>query len=254
MTRSERPTERVLVCDDDEDARAIIAQAIATAGYDVDEVGSAKEAIAYCQAHLPDVIVLDVLMPGMSGKEFAHWLKRETKDRFVPILMVTALATLDDCVAGFESGADEYLTKPFQIPELLARISALCRIKQLADRLREKTVEIALANEELSRTQAALVARERELAAAQLAGAAAHHLRQPVTAVLLGCHMLEEKAAAAVDLATFRADISAAVLALKRECLSMNQVLERIAEAHASQVSDYVGDLKLVELYPEKKA
>jgi two-component system response regulator MprA len=115
----------VLVVDDEFALRAAVRRALSLEGYAVSEAASGEEAIALLGERRWDVMVLDVLMPGLSGLEVCERL-REGGDR-TPILMLTARETVEDRVAGLEAGADDYLVKPFALEELLARVKALLR-------------------------------------------------------------------------------------------------------------------------------
>src|SRR5918912_1151437 len=97
---------------------------IADEGYRVLSAAGGKEALAQAQAHRPDLVVLDWMMPGLSGLEVARRLRAAAG---MPILMLTARAAIEDRVAGLDSGADDYLVKPFAPAELLARVRALLR-------------------------------------------------------------------------------------------------------------------------------
>jgi two-component system response regulator MprA len=116
---------RVLVVDDEEAVRESVRHALELEGYDVELAPDGGRALAQIEASLPDAVILDVLMPGVSGLDVARRL-RSGRNR-VPILMLTARAEVDDRVAGLDAGADDYLVKPFALDELLARLRALLR-------------------------------------------------------------------------------------------------------------------------------
>ncbi len=113
-----------MTVEDDERIRAAVKLALEDEGWTVDEAGSGEEAIELFQHGSPDVVLIDIMLPGIDGFELCRTLRR-TSD--VPIVMVTARADTHDVVAGLEAGADDYLTKPFQAKELSARIRALLR-------------------------------------------------------------------------------------------------------------------------------
>jgi two-component system response regulator MprA len=118
---------RILVIDDDRRITAALRRSLTFSGYDVDIANEGAEGVALARSSQPDLAVLDILMPGMDGLEVCRQL-RETSD--VPILMLTARDALEDRVLGLETGADDYLVKPFAYAELLARIRALLRRRQ----------------------------------------------------------------------------------------------------------------------------
>ena len=116
---------RVVVVDDDEALRNAVRRALRLEGYDVELAADGAEALAHLAGLRADLVVLDVLMPVLDGITVCRRL-RESGDR-TPILMLTARDAVSDRVAGLDAGADDYLTKPFVLEELLARVRALLR-------------------------------------------------------------------------------------------------------------------------------
>ncbi len=116
---------KLLLAEDEQRMAKALTQLLRLENYDVDHVSDGLSALDAAESGVYDVIVLDVMMPGMNGFEVA---KRARKSGVkTPILMLTAKGELDDKVEGLDSGADDYLTKPFMSKELLARLRALCR-------------------------------------------------------------------------------------------------------------------------------
>jgi len=115
---------RILAVEDDERIRSAVKLALEDEGWTVDEAESGEEAIDIFQRSSPDVVLIDIMLPGIDGFELCRTLRR-TSD--VPVVMVTARNDTHDVVAGLEAGADDYLTKPFAPKELSARIRALLR-------------------------------------------------------------------------------------------------------------------------------
>jgi DNA-binding response OmpR family regulator len=115
---------RILTVEDDERIRAAVKLALEDEGWTVEETGSGEEAIEVFQRNPTDVVLIDIMLPGIDGFELCRTLRRTSA---VPIVMVTARADTHDIVAGLEAGADDYLTKPFAPKELSARIRALLR-------------------------------------------------------------------------------------------------------------------------------
>ena len=117
-------TGRILVADDEQDILDAVAYALRAEGYDVDVVTDGEAALQAAQREEFDVVVLDVLMPGLSGTEVC---RRIRADSIVPIVMLTAKDAEVDRVLGLEVGADDYVTKPFSIAELVGRVHAILR-------------------------------------------------------------------------------------------------------------------------------
>lgn len=125
----------VLVIEDEPAIQELISVNLRHAGYEVSCTRSAEEAEAVLNSALPDVIVLDWMLPGQAGDAFARKLRSQPRTRDLPIIFVTARVEERDKLAGLESGADDYLTKPFSPRELTARIKAVLRRRapQLTD-------------------------------------------------------------------------------------------------------------------------
>jgi two-component system response regulator MprA len=117
--------ERVLIVDDDLPVLRMLERTLAAEGYDAVAAPDGGAALAAAERAIPDIVVLDVSMPGMSGLEVCRRLR--AKGIGVPILLLTARDAVEDRVAGLDAGADDYLVKPFATPELLARVRALGR-------------------------------------------------------------------------------------------------------------------------------
>jgi two-component system response regulator MprA len=118
-------TGRVLVVDDDRAIRTAVGRALELEGYEVVAAPDGAQGLAAVQEHQPDAVVLDLMMPVVDGLTMCRVLRAE-KDR-TPILMLTARTETSDRVAGLDAGADDYLPKPFELDELLARLRALLR-------------------------------------------------------------------------------------------------------------------------------
>src|SRR6476646_6441538 len=128
-------TARVLVVDD-VDANVKLLEARLTADYfEVRTARSGREALEICANERADVVLLDVMMPGMDGFEVCRRLKAETRTRHIPVIMVTALDQPADRVRGFEAGADDFLTKPVNDVALVKRVRNLARLKMLTDEM-----------------------------------------------------------------------------------------------------------------------
>jgi two-component system phosphate regulon response regulator PhoB len=119
--------KRVLIVDDEAPIREMIAVALEMAGYECDEADSAQSAHARIVDNKPDMLLLDWMMPGTSGIEFARRLRKDEITADIPIIMLTARADEDNKIQGLEAGVDDYITKPFSPRELVARLKAILR-------------------------------------------------------------------------------------------------------------------------------
>jgi len=125
-------TEHILVVDDEEEILELVSYNLAKAGYRVTSVTSGEDAIKTARSKLPDLVLLDLMLPGVDGFEVCNTLKRDSRTANIPIVMLTARGEEADVVSGLELGADDYITKPFSPRVLLARIKAVLRRKMKA--------------------------------------------------------------------------------------------------------------------------
>ena len=117
----------ILLVEDEPAIQELISANLMRAGHHVLRAGDAETAQRIVREALPDLILLDWMLPGMSGVEFARRLRSEERTRAIPLIMLTARGEEQDKVMGLESGADDYVTKPFSPRELVARIKAVLR-------------------------------------------------------------------------------------------------------------------------------
>jgi two-component system response regulator MprA len=122
---------RVLVVDDDPNVLSVMKRGLHYAGYQVDEADTGEKALSAAWENAPDLVILDVMLPGVDGIEVCRRLRNG--DNQLPILLLTARDRVPDRVAGLDAGADDYLVKPFAFDELLARVRALLRRSRLPE-------------------------------------------------------------------------------------------------------------------------
>jgi two-component system, cell cycle response regulator len=132
----------ILVVDDNPDNLEIISTRLRFRGYNVEVAERGEEAIAKVHEVDPDLILLDIMMPDMDGYEVARRIRGHDELAYIPIIVVTARDSTEDKVTGLDAGADDYLTKPINFPELEARVRSMLRIKRLQDQLEEKNREL----------------------------------------------------------------------------------------------------------------
>ena len=149
---------RILIVDDNETNRDILASRLATQGYDLRQAADGAEALAAAKTLVPDLILLDVMMPKINGIEVCRRLKSDPTLPFMSVILVTAKADTKDVVAGFDAGADEYLTKPVDQAALVARVRSALRLKVLQDQATAQRADLASWNETLERRVAEQVA------------------------------------------------------------------------------------------------
>ncbi len=139
----------ILIADDNEANRDILARRLEAQGYQLVMAADGEEALTCARDQLPDLILLDIMMPKMDGLEVCRRLKADKSLPFIPIILVTARADTKDVVAGLDTGGDEYLTKPVDQAALVARVRSILRVKELHDTVHEQSKELAQWNQTL---------------------------------------------------------------------------------------------------------
>jgi DNA-binding response OmpR family regulator len=119
--------KQIVVVEDERDMAELISLRLKKEGYDVEVAHNGMDGLRLVQSSRPDLVLLDLMLPGLSGTEVAQKLRDDPRTREIPIIMVTAKAEDSDVVVGLHMGADDYVTKPFSMSVLLARISAVLR-------------------------------------------------------------------------------------------------------------------------------
>ena len=122
-TETDRPV--VLVADDDDDIRDLVAFRLDRAGYEVLRAGDGQQALDLAREHHPDLAVLDVMMPKLTGYDVTRELRADKETSRIPVILLTARVQEADVARGFEAGADDYVKKPFSPQELKARVQAV---------------------------------------------------------------------------------------------------------------------------------
>jgi putative two-component system response regulator len=137
---------KILIVDDELSARFALELLLRREGFDVREVHDGKSALVECATFRPDVILLDVVMPGMDGFEVCRQIKSTPETRLTPVVLITGLSATEDRIKGINAGADDFLSKPLDFSELLARTRSLLRLKHYTDELENaETVLFTLA-------------------------------------------------------------------------------------------------------------
>lgn len=135
---------KILIVDDFIDTVELLRKRFKAEGYETAEAYDGVEALAQVKKFRPDLVILDINMPKLNGMEVCRQMKTDEKDKFIPVLMLSAKSELPDKVAGLDIGADDYLTKPFEYKELAARVRSLLAKKDASEKLaaEEKTIAV----------------------------------------------------------------------------------------------------------------
>jgi putative two-component system response regulator len=127
--------EKILIVDDETGARAALEFLLRREGFEVRDAADGPAAIQECATFRPDLILLDIVMPGMDGFEVCRRIKATPETRLTPVVLITGLTGTEDRIMGINAGADDFLSKPIDLNELLARTRSLLRLKQYTDEL-----------------------------------------------------------------------------------------------------------------------
>jgi signal transduction histidine kinase len=153
---------RVLIVDDDEQSLVLLSVKLQREGYETERALNGLEALSRAKSFRPDIILLDVMMPVMDGYEALRRLKAAEETRYIPVIMLTGRAEVEDKVLSFEVGAEDYISKPYSLQEVSARVKSLLRMRALQTRLRET---------------------EKMAALGEMVDGIAHEVRNPLTAI-----------------------------------------------------------------------
>lgn len=134
--------KHVLLVEDDEDILELLRYNLSEEGYTVDGAVTGEDALRLLVTKLPDLVILDLMLPGLDGMEICKMIKRDPKTSHIPIVMLTARSEDSDIVAGLELGADDYITKPFSPRVLIARVRAVLRRKSKEQTDETSTIQL----------------------------------------------------------------------------------------------------------------
>jgi len=137
------PAQHILVVDDVEKNARLLADVLAARGYRTSKAASGQEALAAIRAEPPDLVLLDVMMPGLDGYAVCRAIRADERTAMLPVVLVTALDPAQERVKGIEAGADDFLNKPVNQAELMARVRSLLRIKAYHDEIQRQKAELA---------------------------------------------------------------------------------------------------------------
>ena len=141
---------KVVIAEDSLVVRAVLRRHLEEQGYEVVEAHDGEAALVVCESARPDVVLLDIEMPGLDGHQVLAALKRDPAMCDLPVVFLSGRTTTEDVVAGLALGAHDYLKKPFEPSELIARVTSAVRLKRLQDQLRTRNIEL----DRISRTDA----------------------------------------------------------------------------------------------------
>ncbi len=224
MREIELKGKRILIADDDPFNRELLQMELSDAGFEVIMAGDGEEALQKVQELPVDLLLLDVMMPKIDGVELVRRLRQQKEFENLPIILLTAKAQTKDKLLGLEAGANDYITKPFDIRELLARVKVQLRLAELERQSLET---------------------ERVKGVLEMAGAAAHELSQPISGAMGHVYlMLMEE-----DVGDGRKAVRVEDLKNTEDCLRRaTDILHRIQAIRRYEVRDYPEGMRIVDI------
>jgi CheY-like chemotaxis protein len=220
MSPTERP-DRILVVDDDEATSFILRKRLEHAGYEVILANSVDGAFEVLEQKKPDLVLSDVMMPGTSGYDLCRRMRETGALRDIPVILVSARDQVDAIVEGLDAGADDYLAKPFNPDELLARVRSQLRIKDLQEQL---------------------LAAEQMRVAGELAGAAAHEINQPLTILMGYAEML-------LPLVEGDSEVSEKVRKILESAGEIAAAVKKIQQLRGYKTRPYMESSRIIDLH-----
>src|SRR6516165_5942203 len=147
--RDDNRRRTILVVDDNEINRDILVTRLISQGYETLQAADGEEALAIVKRSVPDLILLDIMMPNIDGLEVCRRVKNDPALPFIPVILVTAKASSESVVTGLDAGADEYLVKPIDQAALVARVRSALRMKSLHEQVQAQAADLATWNQTL---------------------------------------------------------------------------------------------------------
>ncbi len=232
--------ERILIVEDNPDLRAAL-HAMLAVDYDVTVAPNGAQGIAMAREDPPALILSDLVMPQRSGFDVCRAIKSDPRTAAIPVIILTARGELKHKLEGFGAGADDYLQKPFNSRELLARIRALLENRRLQRELAARNAELERVLAELRAAQERIVESERLKTALKMAGALAHEINNPLSGIIGYCDLIRMRLGA-------EHPVSRDVERIVEQANRIAAVMRKIQYIREIRFVQYVGEETIVDL------
>lgn len=233
---------RILVAEDDPIQAAVIAGILQGEGYRVETKASLRETRAAVDAELPDLLLLDRMLPDGDGCLLCQELKADEATQGLPIILLTVRDKVEDRVEGLLRGADDYIPKPFHPKEFLARVHSALRTLSLQRELKQKAEELEEKNRILVTTQQELVHSQRMAAIGEIGLAIRHEINNPLGSMLAFVDLLISQADTFPESARQKLD------AVRRATIRIRDVVRRLEEIRDDHTVEYVPGIQMTDL------
>lgn len=217
---------KILIIDDDPNARMILSRILKKEGYEIREAENGMRGLEVTREFEPDVIIVDWMMPEMDGEQFSRIVKSDQRLKQSHIILLTAKGEIEDIVRGLDAGADDYIVKPAQHPELLARVRTGMRLRNLKNEIHELSHRVAVL---------------------EMAATVGHEINNPLNVLFLALDLLKstmknrdsEKMQRAIDLITESAE-------------RLKAISRKFTELREPARKTYVNDLNMIDIHTDK--
>ena len=217
---------RILLVDDDENAVRLVSEKLRSEGMDVLIATGGQEGIDKAKQERPDLVMTDLMMPEINGYAVARAIREDASLVCTPIIMLTAQNQVDEVIKGLAMGADDYIVKPFRLQELLARVNALLRMRDL----QIKSMEA-----------------ERLKALLEMAGAAAHEINQPLTVIMGYADMIQKRMKKQDEFYEF-------ITSIYKNSLRISEIIKKLQSIRRYESKPYIGNVKIMDFDGSSKA
>ena len=211
---------KILLIDDDQSTLQVLSEKLRLAGHETIIAQGGREGVEKAKRELPQLIVTDVMMPEVSGYDVTRAIRESEDLKNIPIIMLTAHSRVEELARGLDQGADDYVVKPFKLRELLARVNALLRMRELQSKVMET---------------------ERLKALLEMAGAAAHEINQPLTVIMGYADLIRGKMS--------RQDPHFEhIQSIYENASRINQIIKKLLAIRRYESKTYVGGVKILDV------
>ncbi len=237
---------RILIVEDDPVQAALIGEILSEQGYEANAKETLAEARQVLDVELPDLLILDRVLPDGDGSILCEELKTDRMRREMPVILLTARDRVEDRVEGLLRGADDYILKPFHPQEFLARVYGALRTLSLQRELRRQAEELEEKQKALMIAQSRLIKAERLAAIGEIGLAIRHEINNPLGTVLGFADLLLAKGE------EFSPDVQKKLEAIRRASLRIRDVVRRLEDIQEDRTIEYIPGIAMTDLGEEK--